>query len=233
MKKCRSPSPIGKTDSSSIFTMGKWGGGRGASDPLTLMHTYTIMPKKLREGNVFTHVCQSFCSQGRGSLYEVTSCLTAWSHVQSSGSLSLVSCSLRRDPWTGTPLDRDPPGQRPPGQRPPLVRDPSRQRPPWTETPPRQRPPWTETPGQRLPLDRDPPGQRPPWTETPLDRDPPSWTETPRDSPDRDLLNRDLPWSETLLARDRPWTKTPPHMVKSIPLECILVAFLTDEGPNL
>ena len=30
----------------------------------------------------------------RGSLYDVTSCLTVWSHVSSGGSLSLVQCSF-------------------------------------------------------------------------------------------------------------------------------------------
>ena len=61
--------------------------------------------KKLREGNVFTPACQSFCSQGRrGFLYDVTSCLTE------------------------TLMDRDLNGQRPPRQRPP------EQRTPWTET---------------------------------------------------------------------------------------------------
>ena len=40
----------------------------------------------------------------------------------------------QRPPWTETPVDRDPPGQRPPGQRPPG--------PPWTETAP---PPVTDT----------------------------------------------------------------------------------------
>ena len=55
-------------------------------------------------------------ARGRGSLYDVTSCLAAWS-------LSLVPCSfwgslsrdlpdldppLQRSPWTENPLDRDP-----------------------------------------------------------------------------------------------------------------------------
>ena len=48
---------------------------------------------KLREGNVFTSVCQSFCSQGAG-VYAVISCLT-------------------ETPWTETPLDRDSPDRAP------------------------------------------------------------------------------------------------------------------------
>ena len=51
---------------------------------------------------------------GRGSLYDVTSCLVVWSHVPSWG-VSL----------TETHLDRDPPGQR---------ETPVGQRPLWTET---------------------------------------------------------------------------------------------------
>ena len=43
------------------------------------------------QGNVFTGVCLST----GGSLYNVTSCLAAWSHVFSGGSLSLVPCSFQ------------------------------------------------------------------------------------------------------------------------------------------
>ena len=96
---------------------------------------------KLREGNVFTPVCDSV-HRGEG--------------------VSVYGDALDREP-----SDRDPPGQRPPGRDPPaqtplhrdrlieipLDRDPPdrdhpEQRPPWTETP-TQRPP-TQTPGQRL-----------------------------------------------------------------------------------
>ena len=63
----------------------------------------------------------SFCPQGvGGSLYDVTSCLTAWSVVPSGGSLSLVPCSF----WGWGLPDRDPSS--------PLDRDP-----PWTQTHPR------------------------------------------------------------------------------------------------
>ena len=95
---------------------------------------------KLREGNVFTPVCQSFCSWGGGSLYDVTACLAARPHVPSGG-ISVSSFGwgrvyLTKTPWadsslTETTLDRDPP---------------------WTETPP----------------DREPPGQRPHQPENPL-----------------------------------------------------------------
>ena len=104
---------------------------------------------KLWEGNVFTPVCQSFCS--RGSLYDIISCLAAWSYVPSgvgvsvSGpmfllrGLSLWSHVPRGDLCPeGSPLDRDPP---PPN---------------WTETP------MDKGPLDRNPLDRDPPRQRPP-----------------------------------------------------------------------
>ena len=38
--------------------------------------------RSLGNGNVFTHVCNSV---HRGPLYDVTSCLVAWSHVPSGG----------------------------------------------------------------------------------------------------------------------------------------------------
>ena len=38
------------------------------------------------------------------------------------------------DPWTETPLDRDPPGQRTPLTETPLTETPTRQRTSWTET---------------------------------------------------------------------------------------------------
>ena len=50
----------------------------------------TTCKRSLWQGNVFIPFCQSFCSLG-GSLYDVTSCLAAWSHVPSRGSLSGVS----------------------------------------------------------------------------------------------------------------------------------------------
>ena len=105
----------------------------------------TASKRSVGQGNVFTHVCHSVYS-GRGSLYDVTSCLAAWSHVPSGRGLCLLShvpsggYPWQRPPWTETPLDRDPHLDREPlGQRSPLDRYP--------------------------PLDRDPPS-----IETPLDR---------------------------------------------------------------
>ena len=118
---------------------------------------------KLQEGNVFTPVCLSLCTRDDGLLYDVTSCLAAWSHVPSEGrgSLALVPCSFQRGLCLGSHVPsggslsrgsrwQTPPEQRSPGERPPLDRD--------------------LPPGERPPLDRDlPPGQRPPsWTETPF-----------------------------------------------------------------
>ena len=47
----------------------------------------TTRKRSLGQGNVFTHVCYSV-HRGRGSLYDVTSCLVAWSHVPSGVSVS-------------------------------------------------------------------------------------------------------------------------------------------------
>ena len=177
---------------------------------------------KLRQGNVFTGVCDSV-HRGEGVSLRET-------HVQTETPLDRdpqTETPWTETPWTETTLDRDSPGQRPPPrQRPHIVllpstmqlrqgniftgiydsvhrgrgvsvrETPSRQRPPWTETP------WKETPRQR-PLDREHPGHRPPRTENtpdidPLDRDP--QTETPP-PPDRD----------------------PPVRAVRILLECILV----------
>ena len=84
---------------------------------------------------------------------------------------------------------------------------------PWTENPSGQRYPWTETLCTVTPLDRDPPpGQRSPpdrdlpldrdsldedpQTETSLDKDLPSWTETPLRTESQTSLaggNKDMP----------------------------------------
>ena len=73
--------------------------------------------RSLKQGNIFTGVCQSFCPQGGGSLYDVTSCLTTWSHVlpgkgvsvpwshiPSGRSLCLVPCSFQGCPSMGVSL---------------------------------------------------------------------------------------------------------------------------------
>ena len=83
----------------------------------------------MRQGNVFTPVCHTFCSQGGGGLYQ----------------------GDRRPP----PPTEVTPGQRPPWTDTPWIETP-RQRPPWTQTPWRETPP-TETSRTETPLDRDPP----------------------------------------------------------------------------
>ena len=50
----------------------------------------TVRKQSLGRGTIFLPVCL-FTG---GSLYDVTSCLAAWSHVPSGGSLSLVTCSF-------------------------------------------------------------------------------------------------------------------------------------------
>ena len=89
---------------------------------------------KLREGNVFTPVCQSFCSQG-GSLYDVTPVWLAgpmflpggslvsgpmfllgvcfWSHVPCGVSVWGVGGSVQGVSVRETPLDRNPPERDP------------------------------------------------------------------------------------------------------------------------
>ena len=51
----------------------------------------TARKRSLGQGNDFTGVCLST----GGSLYDVTSCLAAWSHVPSRGPLSLAPCSFQ------------------------------------------------------------------------------------------------------------------------------------------
>ena len=105
---------------------------------------------KLRQGNVFTCVCDSVHG---GSL--------SWRLPKTETHHGQRYTPRQRPLWTET-SGQIPPRQRPQWTETPLDRDPLGQRPPWTETP----------------LDRDPPEQRPPWqrpqpwTETPLDRDP-------------------------------------------------------------
>ena len=113
---------------------------------------------KLRQGYVFTRVCDSV--HGGGGLCP-------------GQRLPGRKPSLDRDPpWTETPQDRDPLWTETPfGQRPPLDRDPL-----WTETPlnrdtPGQRPPDRNPPGQRPSLGRDPPPNRdPPGQRSPFPR---------------------------------------------------------------
>ena len=118
---------------------------------------------------MFLHLSVSHSVHGgRGSLYDVTSCLAVWSHVffwrvSVSGPIFLprglclwshvlLGVSVQGDLYDKDSSE-DPPGQRPP-DRDPLDRDPPGQRP--LNRPP-NRNPWKETPLYRDPLDRDPP----------------------------------------------------------------------------
>ena len=56
---------------------------------LVLLQLITARKRSLGQGNIFRRM---FLSVGGGSLYDVTSCLAAWSHVPSRG--SLVTCSF-------------------------------------------------------------------------------------------------------------------------------------------
>ena len=67
----------------------------------------TTRKRSLGQGNVFTHGCPSV--HGGGSLYDVTSCLVAWSHVPSRGVSVSGPMFLRGGLCQGEPLDRDPP----------------------------------------------------------------------------------------------------------------------------
>ena len=82
------------------------------------LDTYYRPQIKLRAGNIFTSVCQSFSSRkGRGSLMS----LPIWYHIPSGRkSLSLVPCSFWEEVSVSgpmfllrDPLDLDPTGQRP------------------------------------------------------------------------------------------------------------------------
>ena len=79
---------------------------------------------------IFSQACVSHSvHRGEGSLYDVTSCLTAWSYVPSGGLCLWSHFPPGVSPWQRPPpldrdlLDSDPPGRSPPGQRPPN-RDP-------------------------------------------------------------------------------------------------------------
>ena len=68
---------------------------------------------KLREGNVYTHVCQSFCSPGGLCMMSLPVWLPSpmfllWSHTP-----SRVLCA--GVPWTESTLDRKPLDREPPG----------------------------------------------------------------------------------------------------------------------
>ena len=123
----------------------------------------TVRKRSLGKGNVFSHVSHSV-QRGRGSLYDVTSCLAAWSHVPWGGGVSVSSpmflgvgslpqvlCSFQGVSVSGTMfLPGGSPWQSPKTDNP-LDRDPLDRDPPWTKTPPWTETPWTETHPERLP----------------------------------------------------------------------------------
>ena len=121
------------------------------------------------------YTCLWFCSQGEGSQYDVTSCLTEPPLDRN----PLDRDTPDRDPTGQKPLDRDPPGHRSPGERPP-----------------RQRP-LDRDPGQRLPLNWDHLGKEIPLDRDPLDRDP--RTETPWTHP------RQRPHTRPLDSKEHLW----------------------------
>ena len=174
--------------------------------------TRSLLPlaTKLRQGNVFTPVCD--CIHG-----EVSVRVTPWTETPV---------------WTETPLDRAPPGQRPPfwtetrlWTETPGQRTPSEQRCPLDREPPLDRdPPCTEMP----PRQRTPSGQRPSWTEMPSRTETP-WTEMPL------RTETSLPGQRPPDQRPHPSTETPPDRDPAAPygkeravrilLECILVSY--------
>ena len=70
----------------------------------TGMHSCYHLQTKLRKGNVFTPVCQSFCSQGG-----VSASVHAGIHTPIPGQTS---------PWADTPQADTLPGKTPPGRHP-------------------------------------------------------------------------------------------------------------------
>ena len=100
---------------------------------------------KLLKGNVFTPVCQSFCSQGGEG-----ACPSACWDTSLPGQTPLIKHTPLGRHLLGrhTPLGRHPSGQTPPSR--PASRPPDRH------------PPWTDTPLDRHPLGRHPLGRHHP-----------------------------------------------------------------------
>ena len=99
---------------------------------------------KLRKGNVFTPVCQSFTSQGGvyPSMHWVGGvCLWTWGCVilvwRGVSASSLWGSLTHTSPWADTPNRQIPPSQTPPRQTPPRQTIPIGRQPP-SQTPPRQ-----------------------------------------------------------------------------------------------
>ena len=111
---------------------------------------------KLWEGNVFTPVCQSFCSRGGGEVFQHAMdrdvCIPACNGVSASGSRGC------------TPLDRHPLSRHPPRQ---THKSLGRHTTPETDTTTQ-----TDTPPGQTPYPQTPPGQRHPPRQTPT---PPRW----------------------------------------------------------
>ena len=122
---------------------------------------------KLRQGNMFTPVCQSFCSHGGGCLPQ---------------------CMLEHTPYEVHPLAGTPPCRYIPcGQIHPLwAGTPPGRYIPWAGTPPGRYIPWAGTPqwAGTPPLTGTPPGRnttlvgKPPWAGTPPGRYTPPMTVT-------------------------------------------------------
>ena len=109
----------------------------------TVSSGYYYLPQRsCGQGNIFTPVCHSFCSQ-RGSA-------SVHAGIPPPGSRPSWSRPPRADiPQEQTALGADPPWeQTPPGSRPPWEQTPQEQTPPWEQTPLEQTlpPPGADTP---------------------------------------------------------------------------------------
>ena len=88
---------------------------------------------KLQKGNVFTPVCQSFCSEGMSSSLHVgihnppgqtpPGQTPPWADTQPPGQTPIPE-GRHPSPWANTPLGRHPPGHTHPLGRHPLIRHP-------------------------------------------------------------------------------------------------------------
>ena len=111
-----------------------------------------LLPQtKLREGNVFTPVCQSFCSQERDGVsawcHFLSGCLVPCSFWRGRGSFVLGICVWGGGLCPGGSLSRGVSGGLCQGDLPRRNMVPDREQieNPWTKTP-WQKPPWTEPP---------------------------------------------------------------------------------------
>ena len=168
----------------------------------TLSHIYRPQGS-CGQGNIFTPVCHSFCSQGGSASVHA-------------GIPSPQSRPPRADPPEQTP---------PPRPNTPPAPDTPRSRHPQSRHPPGSRHPWTRHPWTRHPLEQTPPQTRPPREQTqPL---PPE--QTPPTLPP--LEQTPSPWSrQPPREADTPPGSRLQHTVYERPvrilLECILVLFI-------